>query len=214
MAKTSSLKCLSCRIPYQSLRAAPLQKLKSEKKNTQRNPTQRFFPPRPPSKFFVFASFLHFKEETQPEHKEFWRLKAPKKVNSGMGFLVKSLCLGVLFGLEKRGSEIFLSFFSAKGVVKLGVKFWWNFSCYVFQGLGVRGKISPKFHVKTVWKTENFTQISLCWGAALTKPSFTECLAVIQRKVASLHRFSASSFPKLCFNSWQKSSMIGRLNYF
>ena len=62
----------------------------------------------------------------------------------------------------------FFPFFSAKGVVKFGVKFWWNFPCYVFQGLGVRRKISPKFHVKNgVKKTENFTQISLCWSAAL-----------------------------------------------
>ena len=60
----------------------------------------------------------------------------------------------------------FSPFFSAKGVVKFGVKFWWNFPCYVFQGLGARGKISAtfsrvwvcegKFHQnftsKTVWK--------------------------------------------------------------
>ena len=61
----------------------------------------------------------------------------------------------------------FSPFFSAKGVVKLGVKFWRNFPCYVFQGLGVRRKISQIFHVKTVWKTGSFTQISFCWGAAL-----------------------------------------------
>ena len=42
----------------------------------------------------------------------------------------------------------FSPFFSAKDVVKFGVKFWWNFPRYVFQGLGVRRKISPKFHVK------------------------------------------------------------------
>ena len=42
----------------------------------------------------------------------------------------------------------FSPFFSAKGVVKFGVKFWWNLPRYVFQGLGVRRKISPKFHVK------------------------------------------------------------------
>ena len=42
----------------------------------------------------------------------------------------------------------FSPFCSAKGVVKFGVKFWWNFPRYVFQGLGVRRKISPKFHVK------------------------------------------------------------------
>ena len=33
-------------------------------------------------------------------------------------------------------------FFSAKSVVKSGVKFGWKFPCYVFQGLGVRQKIS------------------------------------------------------------------------
>ena len=42
--------------------------------------------------------FLHFEEKTQPEHKEFRGLKAPEKVDSGMGFSVKSLCLGVFFG--------------------------------------------------------------------------------------------------------------------
>ena len=73
--------------------------------------------------------------------------------------------------LQKCGSEIFSQFFYAKGGVKFGVKFWCNFPRYVFQGLGVRRKISPKFHVKNgVKKTENFTQISLCWGAALTSP--------------------------------------------
>ena len=64
----------------------------------------------------------------------------------------------------------FSPFFSAKGVVKFGVKFWWNFPRYVFQGLGVRRKISPKFHIKNGVENENFTQVSLCWGAALTQP--------------------------------------------
>ena len=50
----------------------------------------------------------------------------------------------------------FSPFFSAKGVVKLGVKFWWNFPRYVFQGLGVRRKISPKFHVKNGVKNGKF----------------------------------------------------------
>ena len=47
-------------------------------------------------------------------------------------------------------------FFSAKGVVKFGVKFMWNFPCYVFQDLGVRRKISPKFHVKNGVKNGKF----------------------------------------------------------
>ena len=52
-----------------------------KRKNTQRNLTQWlcFCPPRPPSKFFCVWFFLHFKEKTQPEHKEFRGLKAPKK---------------------------------------------------------------------------------------------------------------------------------------
>ena len=50
----------------------------------------------------------------------------------------------------------FSPFFSAKGVVKFGVKFWWNFPSYVFQGLGVRRKISPKFHVKNGVKNGKF----------------------------------------------------------
>ena len=76
-----------------------------ERKKTQRNLTDILLPPlAPPSKFSVFAFFLHFKEKTQPEHKEFRGLKAPKKVDSGMGFLVKSLCLGVFFG-PKLGNE-------------------------------------------------------------------------------------------------------------
>ena len=62
----------------------------------------------------------------------------------------------------------FSPFFSAKDVVKFGVKFWWNFPRYVFQGLTVfDGKLHQNFTSKTVWKTENFTQISLCRGAAL-----------------------------------------------
>ena len=72
--------------------------LKSEK-NTQRNLTQRFFspPPRPPSKFFVFAFFLHFKEKTQPEHKEFPGLKAPKKGGFRHGILGEIFVFGCLF---------------------------------------------------------------------------------------------------------------------
>ena len=65
----------------------------------------------------------------------------------------------------------FSPFLSAKGVVKFGVKFWWNFPCYAFQGLGVRGKLSPKFHVNNGVKNGKFHANSLCWGAALMKYS-------------------------------------------
>ena len=40
--------------------------------------------------------------------------------------------------------------------MKFGVKFWWNFPCYVFQGLGVQRKISPTFHVKSGVKNRKF----------------------------------------------------------
>ena len=40
--------------------------------------------------------------------------------------------------------------------MKFDVKFWGNFPCYVFQGLGVRRKISPKFHVKNGVKIGKF----------------------------------------------------------
>ena len=57
-------------------------------------------------------------------------------------------------------------FFSAKSVVKSGVKFGEIFRATFSRVLGVRRKISPKFHFKNGVKTENFTQMSLCWGAA------------------------------------------------
>ena len=58
--------------------------------------------------------------------------------------------------LQKCGSEIFLRFSLPKVSWNLGVKFGWNFPCYVFQGLGVRRKISPKFHVKIGVKNGKF----------------------------------------------------------
>ena len=67
--------------------------------------------------------------------------------------------------LPCRSAEV--KFFSAKGVVKFGVKFWWNFPCYVFQCLGVRRKISTKFHVKNGVKNgkfrANFTLLGRLW---------------------------------------------------
>ena len=67
--------------------------------------------------------------------------------------------------LQKCGSELFLPFFSATFGVTFGV----TFSVLRFPGFGCAREISPKFHVKkSVKKTESFTQISVCWGAALT----------------------------------------------
>ena len=69
----------------------------------------------------------------------------------------------------------FSPFFSAKGVVKFGVKFWWNFPCYVFQGLGVRRKISPKFHVKNGVKNGKFhANFTLLGRSAEENPKFTK----------------------------------------
>ena len=56
-------------------------KKKKKKKHPKKSNTKIFcLPPLAlPSKFFVFALFLHFEEKTQPEHKEFRGLKAPNK---------------------------------------------------------------------------------------------------------------------------------------
>ena len=55
----------------------------------------------------MFALFLHFKEETQPEHKEFRRLKAPKKGECGHGILGEIFVFGCLFeGGEGSGSGV------------------------------------------------------------------------------------------------------------
>ena len=47
---------------------------------------------------------------------------------------------------------------------------WREIFCAKFSRVWVcDGKFHQNFTSKTVWKTENFTQISLCWGAALIK---------------------------------------------
>ena len=87
--------------PYESLLS--WSRLKEQNKHPKKSNTRIFFCPplAHPLRILCVCIFLHFKEKTQPEHKEFRRSKAPKKVNSGMEFLVKSLCLGVFFGLEE-----------------------------------------------------------------------------------------------------------------
>ena len=69
--------------------------------------------------------------------------------------------------LQKCGSEIFLRFCLPKVSWNLA----WNFG-EIFRATFSRvwvcdGKFHQNFTSKTVWKMENFTQISLCWGAAL-----------------------------------------------
>ena len=62
--------------------------------------------------------------------------------------------------------------------MKSGVKFGRNFPCYVFQGFGVRRKISPKFHVKNGAKNgkfhANFTLLVRSADEFLWKESATQ----------------------------------------
>ena len=59
------------------------------------------------------------------------------------GFLAYSWKLRAYNGQSSYPAEVrkwnFSPFFSAKDVVKFGVKIWWNFPRYVFQGLGDNG---------------------------------------------------------------------------
>ena len=77
--------------------------------------------------------------------------------------------------LDCRSAEVkffFLRFFSAKGVVKFLAC---DVPCYVFQGLGVRRKISPKFHVKNGVENgkfhANFTLLGRSADPSLFEPA-------------------------------------------
>ena len=76
------------------------------KKHPQKSNTKIFSLPLspPPLKIVCVCIFPAFQGENQkPEHKEFQGLKAPKRRwIQGMGFLVKSLCLGVFSALKLR----------------------------------------------------------------------------------------------------------------
>ena len=56
--------------------------------------------PLPPSKFFVFAFFSYISRRKQPNTKNFRGSRPLKQLDSGMGFLVNSLCLGVFSALN------------------------------------------------------------------------------------------------------------------
>ena len=89
--------------------------------------------------------------------------------------------------LQKCGSEIFLRF----SLPKVSWNLAWNFG-EIFRATFSRvwvcdGKFHQNFTSKTVWKTENFTQISLCWGAALNV-SYTK-----------IQKMSGSHLLKACF---------------
>ena len=69
--------------------------------------------------------------------------------------------------LQKCGSEFLIRF----SLPKVSWNLAWNFG-EIFRATFSRvwvceGNFHQNFTSKTVWKTENFTQISLCWGAAL-----------------------------------------------
>ena len=94
----------------------------------------------PKGSYFPTGHSNHFLE-TPPSKNPFWEPLFPLKPTTR--HLLRALLQGS-YPAEVRKWNI-SQFFSAKGVVKFGVKFWWNFPCFVFQGLGARGKISPKY---------------------------------------------------------------------
>ena len=72
--------------------------------------------------------------------------------------------------LPCRSAEV--NFFSVFSLPRMSWNLAWTFG-EIFRATFSRiwvcdGKFYQNFTSKTVWKTENFTQISLCWGAALT----------------------------------------------
>ena len=74
---------------------------RERKKNTQRNPTQRFVfcPPLPPSKFYVFAFSLLFKEKKTARTQRISGVEGP--LNGGgfrHGILGEIFVFGCLFG--------------------------------------------------------------------------------------------------------------------
>ena len=82
------------------------------------------------------------------------------------------------------------------------------------------GKFHQNFTSETVWKTENFTQISLCWGAALTIKSgkgttrhyldFLEELNSCQThsSILSCKKSKTSNIPEMIISSRQGLSRI------
>ena len=69
--------------------------------------------------------------------------------------------------LPCRSVEVkFFSVFLCQRCCEIWCEILVKFSVLRFPGIGCARENSPTFHV--MWKTENFTQISLCWGAALT----------------------------------------------
>ena len=73
-------------------------RFRERKEHPKKSNTEIFFlAPLSPFKFYLFAFFLHFKEKNSPNTRNFRGRRPLKKVDSGMAFLVKSLCLGVSF---------------------------------------------------------------------------------------------------------------------
>ena len=71
-----------------------------QKKTKQANTKIFFCPSRPPFKNLCVCDFLHFKEKTQPEHKEFRGLKAPKKGGFRHGILGEIFVFGCFSALK------------------------------------------------------------------------------------------------------------------
>ena len=61
----------------------------------------------------------------------------------------------------------FFSVFLCQGCREIWREILVKFSVLRFPGFGCDGKFHQNFTSKTVCKTENFMQVSLCWGATL-----------------------------------------------
>ena len=102
---------------------------------------------------------------SEPRHvgqETFWRLSGPRPTRP----LAPSPVWGIFraAALQKCGSENFLSVFLCQRCHEI----WREIFRATFSRVWVcDGKFHQNFTSKTVWKTENFAQISLCWGTAL-----------------------------------------------
>ena len=70
-------------VSWTVLTGAGATRVKERKKHPKKSKHKDFFcpPPSPPFKVLCVCIFLHFKEKTQPEHKEFRKLKSPNAQN-------------------------------------------------------------------------------------------------------------------------------------
>ena len=75
----------------------------------------------------MFAFFLYFKERTQPKHKEFRGLKAPKKGGFGHGILAEIFVFGCFFSALMKPPERGRKNGAARQMVEKCRKTFWHF---------------------------------------------------------------------------------------